>query len=173
MRCSLSLSVLPLIAGLVTTSPGNLQTTTTSDNLASIISAAHSKTIPGAYVIVFKDHVTVPEAVAHQEWVKALHLATTTTKARSQRQSYLNKEATIYQGLKHQYDIPGRILGYSGHFDEDVLHELRRHPDVSFLLSHPKKFYLSVYSSTLSPPISYYVGRFVLYPPMYIDAKIV
>ena len=86
-RCSLGLSFLPIIASLVTTLPATLHTTTTSDNLAPIISSAHSNTIPGAYIIVFKDHVTVSEAASHQEWVEALHLAITTTKDRFQRQT--------------------------------------------------------------------------------------
>lgn len=38
----------------------------------------------------------------------------------------------IFQGLKHTYSIPG-LVGYAGHFDEDVIEQVRRHPDVDFV----------------------------------------
>lgn len=36
-----------------------------------------------------------------------------------------------YEGLKHTFEFGGSLLGYSGHFDEDVIEQVRRHPDVS------------------------------------------
>jgi len=35
--------------------------------------------------------------------------------------------------LKHTYNIASEFLGYSGHFDEAVIEQLRRHPDVEYI----------------------------------------
>ena len=37
----------------------------------------------------------------------------------------------MFEGMKHTYDIAGKVLGYSGHFDDEVMEQVRRHPDVS------------------------------------------
>lgn len=34
--------------------------------------------------------------------------------------------------MKHTYNIPG-LMGYSGHFDEDTVEQIRRHPDVEYI----------------------------------------
>jgi len=39
----------------------------------------------------------------------------------------------VFEGLKHTYNVAGNLMGYSGHFDEDVISEVRRHPDVAFV----------------------------------------
>jgi len=36
-------------------------------------------------------------------------------------------------GLKHTYNIPGGLSGYSGAFDDATLNEIRKHPDVAFV----------------------------------------
>lgn len=37
----------------------------------------------------------------------------------------------IFHGLKHTYNIAGSLLGYAGHFDDETIEQIRRHPDVS------------------------------------------
>lgn len=35
--------------------------------------------------------------------------------------------------MKHTYHIPGGLLGYSGHFDMEVIESVRRHPQVAYI----------------------------------------
>lgn len=100
------------------------------DNTAApIISSTTAKEIPDSYIIKFKDHVSENNAVAHHSWVQQLHLSTEVRKTELRKRSLLSDE--LFKGLKHTYNIAGGFLGYSGHFDEDVIEEIRRHPDVS------------------------------------------
>jgi cerevisin len=39
----------------------------------------------------------------------------------------------IFHGLKHTYNIAGGLMGYSGHFDEDTIEQIRQHPDVELI----------------------------------------
>jgi len=36
-------------------------------------------------------------------------------------------------GLKHTYNFPSGLSGYSGQFDSDVVGKVQNHPDVSIL----------------------------------------
>ena len=106
---------------------------------APILSAENAKAIPDSYIVVFKDHVTQNNALSHHEWVQDLHLKTQESRLELRKRSQLPFLDTIFEGLKHTYHIPGSLLGYSGHFDEDTIEEVRRHPDVS----------------TVFPPVAY------------------
>ena len=89
--------------------------------------------IPDSYIVVFKDHVKENSAIEHHTWVQELH---TSLKKRSQipllkaGSEWLNDAA---DGLKHTFNLAGELLGYSGTFDESVVEEIRKHPDVSLL----------------------------------------
>jgi len=115
-----------------------------SQDVAPLISpkvAEHE--IPDSYLVIFKDHVKESGATKHHSWVQELH--TTSLKKRSQiplfksGSEWLNDAA---DGLKHTYNIAGGILGYAGTFDESVLEEIRRHPDVAFVEKDSKVFTL-------------------------------
>lgn len=99
--------------------------------------------IPDSYIVVFKDHVKEHSASKHHDWVQDLH--TTSIKKRSQTpllragSEWLNDAS---DGLKHTYNVPGGFLGYSGTFDEDVLAEIRNHPDVAYVEKDSKVFAL-------------------------------
>lgn len=99
--------------------------------------------IPDSYIVVFKDHVKENAATEHHGWVQELH--TTSLKKRSQipllksGSEWLNDAA---DGLKHTYNISGQLLGYSGTFDEGVVDEIRRHPDVAYVEKDSKVFAL-------------------------------
>ncbi len=122
MRGLASLALLPLLASA---SPV-LNTRTIHNDAAPILSSTQSKEIPDSYIVVFKKHVSQTSAAAHHGWVQDLHLSTQKTK-----RSQIPFSADILGGLKHTYDIVGGLLGYSGHFDDDVIERIRRHPDVS------------------------------------------
>lgn len=108
-----------------------------SQDVAPLISpkvAEHE--IPDSYLIIFKDHVKESGATKHHSWVQELH--TTSLKKRSQIPLFKSGSEWLNDasdGLKHTYNIAGGILGYAGTFDESVLEEIRRHPDVSRSIS--------------------------------------
>ena len=104
---------------------------TIHNEAAPILSSSTSKEIPNSYMIVFKDHVSHSNAVVHHEWVQSLHLENEHSKTELRKRSQLPMSTDIFGGLKHTYNIAGKFLGYAGHFDEDVIERVRRHPDVS------------------------------------------
>lgn len=108
---------------------------------APIISSANAKEIPDSYIIKFKKHVTTQLAADHHDWVKDIHLGVQSRKTELKKRSQIPMVDDIFHGLKHTYNIAGSYLGYSGHFDEDVIEQIRRHPDVSVsnhvISSHP------------------------------------
>lgn len=124
MKGLFSLSLLPLLAAA---SP--MIVDTIHQDAAPVLSSTNSKELPGSYIVVFKKHVNGVSATDHQSWVQDLHTTTETKKMRKRSQFPFKNE--VFGGLKHTYDIAGGLLGYSGHFDEDVIEQVRRHPDVS------------------------------------------
>ena len=123
---SLSFALLPLLA-----SSSPILVDTIHNGAAPIESSSNAKTIPGSYIVVFKDHVTHTGAAAHQDWVQMLHLATEDSKTELRKRSQVPFVTEMFEGLRHTYNIAGSLLGYSGHFDEEVIEQVRRHPDVS------------------------------------------
>ena len=104
---------------------------TIHNDAAPIHSSSYSEPIANNYMIVFKDHVTDAGAKAHQSWVQDIHeKQMMKTELKKRGQTSLQEE--IYQGLKHTYSMPG-LMGYSGHFDEDTIERVRRHPDVEYI----------------------------------------
>ena len=124
MKGLLSLSLLPLLAAA---SPMIIDTI--HQDSAPILSSTNARELPDSYIVVFKKHVNAASASAHQSWVQDLHTTVETKKLRKRSQFPFKNE--VFDGLKHTYDIAGGFLGYSGNFDEDVIEQVRRHPDVS------------------------------------------
>jgi cerevisin len=106
------------------------------NGLAPLISSTNAKEIPNSYMIQFKKHVTTSLAADHHDWVQDIHLSTQKTKTELKKRSQSPMVDDIFHGLKHTYNIAGSLLGYSGHFDEDVIEQIRRHPDVRLLPHH-------------------------------------
>lgn len=103
-----------------------------SDKVAPLFSSLSSAQIPNSYIVVFKKHVTETSAGDHHNWLDQIHnqAETQRTELRKRSQSPIND---LFQGLKHKYNIAGRFIGYSGHFDDQVIEEVRKHPDVEFV----------------------------------------
>ncbi|KAI5796310.1 autophagic serine protease Alp2 [Peziza echinospora] len=106
-----------------------------SGELAPLISpkvSAHE--IPDSYIVIFKDHVKPSGAEVHQNWVKDMHTACMKKRSQipliKQGSEWFNDAA---DGLKHTYNIAGGLLGYAGTFDQSVIEEIRRHPDVAYV----------------------------------------
>lgn len=126
MRNVVITSLLPLLAA---GSPFLAETI--HRDAAPIVSSVNAEDIPNSYMVVFKKHVTDKDANAHHSWVQEVHVDAQNQKMELRKRSQMSFQETFFEGLKHTYNIPGGLLGYSGHFDEDVIEMVRRHPDVS------------------------------------------
>lgn len=95
---------------------------------APILSSSNAEIVPNSYIIKFKKHVSGDSAAVHQSWIQKLH------GEREQARLELKKRGLVedvFRGLKHTYKIGQDFMGYSGHFDDEVIEQVRRHPDVS------------------------------------------
>jgi cerevisin len=104
--------------------------------LSSMSSVEHQ--IPNNYIVVFKKDVDSSKASNHHSWISNLHKSTVSElRKRSLDSSTTSSswldEIEVVAGLKHTYDIAGVMKGYSGAFDETVLNEIRKHPDVAYV----------------------------------------
>ena len=109
----------------------SFSTETVHDGAAPILSASNVDDIPNAYIIKFKDHVSEKKASDHHMWVQKIH-----TKGEDERLELRKRGAVsdaVFSGLKHTYGIGQGFLGYSGHFDESIIEQVRRHPDVEYI----------------------------------------
>ena len=104
---------------------------TIHNGVAPLLSSTSSKPVPDSYIVVFKDHVSHTSAAAHHGWVMDLHKSSESPRSQESKRSQVPFMDTVFEGLKHTYNIAGGLMGYSGHFDEKVIEEIRRHPDVS------------------------------------------
>lgn len=131
MKGILSLAVLPL---LTLASPMVIDTI--HNGAAPILSSTNAREVPDSYIVVFKKHVTPKTAAAHHSWVQDIHERSQYDRIEMQKKkrSMWNEDDDVFfQGLKHTFDIAGSLVGYSGHFDEDTIEQVRMHPDVGLL----------------------------------------
>jgi cerevisin len=85
-------------------------------------------------MVVFKKHVKPEHAEHHHNWVKGIHAASQQERMElRKKRSEFPLTSEIFGGLKHTYNIAGSLLGYSGHFDDETIEQLRRHPDVDYI----------------------------------------
>ena len=127
MKATYALSLLPVLASARSV----LNVATVHQDAAPILSSSTAEEVPNSYIVVFKDHVTSRSAASHHDWVQELHLNTQATNMELRKRSQLPLVSDFFHGLKHTYDIAGSLLGYAGHFDDEVIEQVRRHPDVS------------------------------------------
>ena len=137
MKGTFALSLLPLLA-----SASPVLVDSIHNEAAPILSSTQSQEIPDSYIVVFKDGLSHSSASAHHDWVQDQHLQVEKSKRDLLKRSQMPFSA--FGGLKHTYNIAGGLLGYSGHFDESVIEQVRRHPDVSRTLGLSFISYLSV-----------------------------
>jgi cerevisin len=127
MKLAVSLSLLSVAIA----SPLTIHIGTIHQEAAPLLSSANAKVIPNAYIVKFKDHVKQEDAKAHHVWISELHTQHEERKFELKKRSQFPVVDEVFHGLKHTFDIAGSFLGYSGHFDDAVIEELRRNPDVS------------------------------------------
>ena len=99
---------------------------------APILSSTNAEVIPNSYIIKFKSHVTESSANNHQSWIQKIHASKEDERVELRKRGQLPLGLDdVFRGLKHTYKVGQGFMGYSGHFDESVIEEVRRHPDVS------------------------------------------
>lgn len=123
-------ALIPLsFAALASAAPFGIETI--HKDTAPVISSTNAETVPDSYIVVFKNHVDEEAAATHQLWVKDAHVSAESSRTELRKRSQFPITENIFEGIKHTYNIAGGFLGYSGHFDEDIIEKVRRHPDVS------------------------------------------
>ncbi|KAJ9490524.1 Alkaline protease 2 [Penicillium thymicola] len=127
MKGFLSLTVLPLLAAASPVAVGSIH-----KDAAPILSSMTSQDIPDSYIVVFKKHVDQSSASAHQSWLQEVHTAHT-GRMELKKRSLFGFDFEAFMGLKHTFQIAGSLTGYAGHFHEDVIEQIRRHPDVDYI----------------------------------------
>jgi len=127
MKGFLSLTLLPLLAAASPVQVGSIH-----NEAAPILSSMNAKDIPDSYIIVFKEHVDQSSASAHQSWLQEVHTAHT-GRMELKKRSVFDTDLEAFMGLKHTFHVAGSLMGYAGHFHEDVIEQIRRHPDVDYI----------------------------------------
>jgi cerevisin len=103
---------------------------------APILSSTNAEVIPNSYIIKFKKHVTESSASSHQSWIQKIHASKEDERMDLRKRGQIPLVDDVFRGLKHTYKVGEHFMGYSGHFDDSVIEEVRRHPDVSLTVLH-------------------------------------
>lgn len=130
--------LLPALAlfGWATAGP-TFNAETIHGDAAPVLSSMNSEVVPDSYIVVFKKHVDEKKAFSHHAWVKEMHETGESERAELKKRSQFPLTTDIFEGIKHTYNVAGSFMGYSGHFDDSVIEQVRRHPDVSVQLLAP------------------------------------
>lgn len=149
MKGFLGLALLPL---LTAASPVGVESI--HNGAAPIISSMNSQEIPDSYIVVFKKHVDTSAAAAHHSWVQDIH-ATTNGRMELKKRGLFGFDTDAFLGVKHSFHVAGSLMGYAGHFHEDVIEQVRRHPDVSSCsLRLPSRPMITSFRTVLTHPPS-------------------
>ncbi|OQE17012.1 hypothetical protein PENSTE_c022G04922 [Penicillium steckii] len=127
MKGFLGLALLPL---LTAASPVSVESI--HNGAAPIISSMNSQEIPDSYIVVFKKHVDTSAAAAHHSWVQDIHSAVN-GRMELKKRGLFGFDTDAFLGVKHSFHVAGSLMGYAGHFHEDVIEQVRRHPDVDYI----------------------------------------
>lgn len=107
---------------------------TIHNEAAPVLSSVESQVIPDSYIVVFKKDISHATINEHHDWVQTQHVEVEKAKRNLHKRS--QTPLSVFRGLKDSFNIAGSVLGYSGHFDEDVIERVRRHPDVGIHIHH-------------------------------------
>ncbi|KAI1852048.1 hypothetical protein JX265_008147 [Neoarthrinium moseri] len=106
---------------------------TIHDGAAPIISSSDAEHVPNSYIIKFKKHVTSSGASDHHSWIQQIHGSSQKQRLELRKRGQFPLVNDVFDGMKHAFNIGSDFLGYSGHFDDSVIEEIRRHPDVEYV----------------------------------------
>ncbi|KAJ5104573.1 Subtilisin-like serine protease [Penicillium alfredii] len=127
MKGFFGLALLPLLAAA---SPVDVESI--HKGAAPILSAMNSEEIPDSYIVVFKTHVDKSSAAAHHTWVQDIH-SSSSGRMELKRRGLFGFDSEAFLGMKHTFHVADTLMGYAGHFHEDVIEQVRRHPDVAYI----------------------------------------
>lgn len=147
------LVVLSLVPLLASASPV-FSVDTIHNEAAPVLSSVESQTIPDSYIVVFKKDISHATINAHHDWVQTQHVEVEKAKRALHKRS--QTPLSVFDGFKDAFNIAGSVLGYSGHFDEDVIERVRRHPDVGIRIHHRllhSQHVTHVHASVMSIPL--------------------
>ncbi|KAF2634392.1 vacuolar serine protease [Massarina eburnea CBS 473.64] len=125
-------STLALLPALALASP-MVQIGTIHKDSAPVLSSVHAEEVPNSYMVVFKKHVQQGSAKEHHDWVQSVHSKSNEDRMELRKRSQFPITEELFDGLKHTYDFVGGLMGYSGHFDDETLEQIRRHPDIEYI----------------------------------------
>jgi len=125
MKGFLGLALLPLL-----TAASPVVVDSIHNGAAPIISSTNAQEVPDSYIVVFKKHVDPSAAAAHHSWVQDIHTSQN-DRMELKKRSLFGFDNEAFLGMKNTFHVAGSLMGYSGHFHEDVIEQVRRHPDVS------------------------------------------
>lgn len=125
MRSALALSVATAVQA------ASFSIGTIHDGAAPILSSVDANTIPDSYVIKFKDYVDESAASTHHGWVQSIHESGEQERLELRKRGMSSFMDDVFTGMKHTFKIGDSFHGYAGHFHEDVIEQVRQHPDVS------------------------------------------
>jgi len=128
MRGIVALSLAACAAAAPAVSHGSVH-----GDAAPILSSTDAEVIPNAYIIKFKKHVSESTIKDHHSWIQQLHTQREDVRTDLRKRGQLPMVDDVFHGLKHTYNIGRQFLGYAGHFDEDTIEQVRRHPDVEYI----------------------------------------
>lgn len=97
---------------------------------APILSSSNAEAVPNSYIVKFKKHVDDSSASAHHTWIQDIHTNRESERADLKKRGQIPLLDDAFHGLKHTYKIGKDFVGYAGHFDEETIEQVRRHPDV-------------------------------------------
>lgn len=100
---------------------------------APILSSTNAEVIPNSYIIKFKSHVSDSSASNHHSWIQKIHASKEDERIELRKRGQMPLVDDVFRGLKHTYKVGEHFMGYSGHFDDSVIEEVRRHPDVEYI----------------------------------------
>jgi cerevisin len=100
---------------------------------APILSSSNAEVVPNSYIVKFKKHVSASHAQDHHAWVQQVHLGRERERSDLRKRSQFPLVDDVFRGLKHTFHIGEEFMGYSGHFDDSTIEEVRRHPDVEYI----------------------------------------
>ena len=89
------------------------------------ITGEKGSVIEGSYIVTLKPGVKAQQFESHLTWVEDVH------------KRNVEKRGSEFKGVQRKYNGKYGFKGYSGHFDEETLKELKESPDVSLSTFNP------------------------------------
>lgn len=100
---------------------------------APILSSSNAEIIPNSYIVKFKKHVSEDSVSDHHAWIQKIHGEREEVRLDLRKRGQFPLVDDVFRGLKHTYKIGQEFLGYAGHFDDETIEQVRRHPDVEYI----------------------------------------